>query len=1311
MSNKLWNFNRYMPSLPSTRRTRRTRRALGVFSTTALAAMTFMVAPQQATAQEPGGVRYDRTSKKTKAKSNLVDTKFKTAKEAEEKRQNRRVNMMSGTDFNSKHREAVAQEMADKQIEFLKRLIKSTDKSDAEYPDLLFRLADHFLEKKAYFDLQAGELYEAIYAAEDANDASKAKQLKAKQKSFQKKAKESSAQAARVYAALVNDPAFGTYQRMDEALYYYAFELGQLGEEQKMQMAYQQLINNYPESQFISQAYLAFADYYFGKGEIQSAVRLYEKVTEFKDSPVYAYALYKLAWCHLNPIGTAEARYDKSLNYFIETIKATTEGRAGSEANAKQLRRDARRDLVRAYVHASKPSKAWDFFGKWGKGPQADEDDQRKMMGLLANQYFGEGKYVESTFVYKVLQKQYAGDAEVCEWQGRIVVNTLAEDNKDVQWRETSALGAYWTQFKEGDYKKSVKRQCRDNALDTMKQMATVWHDEAEKTRIDDTYELAVKAYEGFLSVFPDDKDAYELQYYYAELLWALATNNYEQKTKDARAKGLDFFRKAHTQFVRTLELDPKGKYTHDAAFAQMLALKNALEYDETGGKKKACKTNSEGICVYDEGKKKKPKKSKEGKTNASTEYPESDYTDDEAQMLASYDTYVKYISDPKDKELPKIMYHRAKLAMIHNKFETARPLLEEMLDKFDGSTYAAWCSEMLLDLLTIQWVDVNNNPEQAIKASEDLEFWSNKMQTLKVWTHPEADEIRDAIPNLLAGIGWKKGMAYRDAGAAYVDGKPGGDSEGFKKCAEQFIQVFNDYEDHDRADTLLWNAADCSDAGYMVGQAIKIRDILLDMFPDSKHAKDTLHFVAESHQAVAHYRDAATRFEEFAEKHKKDKRASNALQNAYLFRLGIGDESKAEENLAKYEAMYKKKDVKKAAKIFWSKNALIETEGGKKTHAEQYLKTYGSRGGADRQAVAEALIGQVLWRRSCEEELLYDSCLSVKRKKTVAGFDAIMKEKKIMERRARLEAKREKQAEKAKGKDKKKYRPPQRCGSATQGLITVHKRSSKGRANAEKRFKTVMKLSKKKVNIPAEDVQRLEAFRNAQGMAMVYLADGKYEDYLQINMPEGLSFNVEEWKKDSGLPKWEKEYKEQVKKKEDSEKRFKKFFEDKVKLLNELTEAYAKVKATGSPYWTLASAARTAMLSQNFADQLYRADVPRDIIKTEDEYYAYCDALADQAQPLQKQAFDAFTYCIERSTEFSFFNQYSRLCEEEMQQWDAEKYPATNEMFGTSIYTRSSISQAQVMRDSSGAHRAVAKRKGDAPAEEEGKEEEKTEE
>jgi tetratricopeptide (TPR) repeat protein len=48
-----------------------------------------------------------------------------------------------------------------------------------------------------------------------------------------------------------------------------------------------------------------------------------------------------------------------------------------------------------------------------------------------------------------------------------------------------------------------------------------------------------------FLDTFPGDKDGYELQYYYAELLWSLASNYYNSKDKNERQKGLDYFKKA----------------------------------------------------------------------------------------------------------------------------------------------------------------------------------------------------------------------------------------------------------------------------------------------------------------------------------------------------------------------------------------------------------------------------------------------------------------------------------------------------------------------------------------------------------------------------------------------------------------------------------------------------------------------------------------------------------------------------------------------------------------------------------------------
>jgi hypothetical protein len=62
--------------------------------------------------------------------------------------------------------QAREQSMIDAQIALLRRLLKATSKEDPEYADLLFRLADLYLEKRRMYEMQVSALYEAIGAEE-----------------------------------------------------------------------------------------------------------------------------------------------------------------------------------------------------------------------------------------------------------------------------------------------------------------------------------------------------------------------------------------------------------------------------------------------------------------------------------------------------------------------------------------------------------------------------------------------------------------------------------------------------------------------------------------------------------------------------------------------------------------------------------------------------------------------------------------------------------------------------------------------------------------------------------------------------------------------------------------------------------------------------------------------------------------------------------------------------------------------------------------------------------------------------------------
>jgi TolA-binding protein len=999
--------------------------------------------------------------------------------------------------------------------------------------------------------------------------------------------------------------------------------------------------------------YVSFADHEFEAGRVGDALTLYEKVIEgFSDSPLYAYALYKSAWCLLNPTSGAEPQYERSLDRFVKTIAATLEGRAGSEANARQIRREARRDLVLAFVHAGRPSRAWELFEKVGQGPKTEEDMARTMMEILASQYFGEGMYVESTAIYRDLQARFEGDAQVCHWQSRIVLNALATDDAEIQWKETTRLADTWDATKDGSTAELEKRRCRDATRDTLAQMATTWHDEATKTGKDRTWDLAGEAYAAFLRRFPKDKAAYDMAYWAAEVHWARAERLYAEKDRKRKVEGLAEFRAAHEGFLRVLKMKPAGRLTKDAAYAQMLAMKNALEYDETAGKRQSCRPQSDGTCVYPTARRERVAAREDASVDAAARFPKKEYGEAETQMLQAYATYEKFVKDPADPELPKILWHRAKIMMDHHRFEEAVPVLERLVDRFDGTRYAAWSAEMLLDVLTIRWADAENTPKDTIAASKRLATWAQKLEKKKLWRHEDAARIREQVPQLLAAIGWREAEAHR------IAAKAGDDPDGYDKCAEKYVAIYEAHEGHDRGDELLFNAALCFEAGYRVGNAINVRKALLEHHPGSKLYKETLRAVAESYQAIAFYEQSAERLEEYAQKYERDEWAAPALENAFLFRRGLGDDEKATANLRRYEEVFQKKDAGKAAGIFWAEHDLLADDAAKLRHAEAYIERYGKKGGSDRLAVAHAAAGQVLWRRSCGKKTEGDVCVTITRRQATAGQGT------------------RDQAEDLRRRNKKKI--PDRCGSESQAIVTVHARDAKLAAAAQKHFEAAIEHAKKAAG-PADD-DRAAALRDATAMAMVYRADAKYESYLRLQMPEKLELYVESWKKGSGVAKWEREVEKQEKAFAASKARFEAFLAEKKGLGRELVEAYAKVKDVGSPHWILAGAARSAVLSQNFADQLYRADVPGEI-KTEDQYDAYCDALSDYAEPLEKTALQAFEYCLERSTEYAYFNEFSRLCEEEMQQRAPERYPATNEMFGRSVYTASRMDRVPVQR------------------------------
>ncbi len=174
---------------------------------------------------------------------------------------------------------------------------------------------------------------------------------------------------------------------MDEVLFRLAFLLTSVKKEDQAREFFHRLIKDYPNSKYIPDAYLSFAEYYFDKGEMDNALKFYEKVEQFPKSSVYPYAVYKKGWCYVN-----QGDYKTALETFVGVVRMSTEGKVNvSKAQKEALIKEAKKDIVKAYAHVGGPEKAWEFFQRTGG------DYAPKMMEALAELYWEQGKFPDST--------------------------------------------------------------------------------------------------------------------------------------------------------------------------------------------------------------------------------------------------------------------------------------------------------------------------------------------------------------------------------------------------------------------------------------------------------------------------------------------------------------------------------------------------------------------------------------------------------------------------------------------------------------------------------------------------------------------------------------------------------------------------------------------------------------------------------------------------------------------------------------------------------------------------------------------------
>jgi len=105
---------------------------------------------------------------------------------------------------------------------------------------------------------------------------------------------------------------------------------------------------------------------------------------------------------------------------------------------------------------------------------------------------------------------------------------------------------------------------------------------------------------------------------------------------------------------------------------------------------------------------------------------------------------------------------------------------------------------------------------------------------------------------------------------------------------------------------------------------------------------------------------------------------------------------------------------------------------------------------------------------------------------------------------------------------------------------------------------------------------------------------------------------------------------------------RMERIFVEKDKLYNELMQELIEVVLLGSAEWSLASLYMLGYLSQDFANFLYEAPVPKEI-NTEELIQEYQVQLQMKAMPYEDTAIENYEKCINESARLKVINEWSR--------------------------------------------------------------------
>ncbi len=791
-----------------------------------------------------------------------------------------------------------ADQKRDEEIRILKQLIPRAGRD--RKAEMIFRLADLYWQKSRYRLGLEMERYEAAYAQwVEAGQTGKAP----RDRDYLRTSSRIKRNALRLYERVLKQ--YPSYARNDEVLFNLGNNEYETGQGRKAARHLRALIKRFPQSRLVDDAYLLLGEYHFNGNRVVDARRAYARAARSDEDRIKYYATYKLAWCDYN-----QQDYPAGI---VRLKRVIDHAETAPDKNAVRLGTEALNDLARFFSYVDEVESAFAYFRGKAGDPRA-----LKYTTALAALYGEQGKWQQEIQTYRLLLSSYPLSDRAPSLQASVVEAYAKLGRRRNVRQEVERLvdryreGSEWHQHFVGQGAKG--QAALDLAYDItetkLRNLVTDYHRDAQKRKDARTYRLARDIYAKYLEAFAASEAAYEMRYYYAEVLWALLQ-----------------WRDAAEQYRLVAIAQPGGDdrlgtYAREAAYNQILAYERVLKAGRDRGRlgrgklseKKKGRTSARAQARV-----------KVGQLDKKKRHRERPIPEVEMRLAQACDLYFE-VAKPSDRELPAIKFKAAYIYYRYNHFVEAAKRYFEIIDEWPGSRLSKKAANLILDSLNVQ------------QKWDELAFYAARFRDNQRLTKGDR-KFRREVQQLL------EGATYLSIQAAESRAKeapsPGEQEAQLAKVATRFREFQSQYPQSLYAPKAAYSAVVLYDQADELDNAIAMAALLKRAYPKSDLRLENDWSLAQFHERIADFSAAAGLYDEFVARYPKDPRAADALYNAATYYQGLGKVDDAVARYQTYMQRYPKRDD--LAQVYWRICTLHERQDNH-ARAAKCFDEYGLR-------------------------------------------------------------------------------------------------------------------------------------------------------------------------------------------------------------------------------------------------------------------------------------------------------------------------------------------------------------------------------